>query len=138
MQAYVLMLQADEDDKFLTESILEEMQETIPMHFIARMSEMENMIATSGLPAVILINNQDHRHKAIDIVKHLKTDSRFSHIPIVVLGEITTPDYIQQYYRAGANTYITKPSTIAATRKKIQLFLAYWFDVAEVQLQAIK
>ena len=132
MLAYVLMLQADEDDKFLTESILEEMQETIPMRFIARINEMDEMIATAGLPAVILINNQDHRHKAIDVIKYLKADTRLDHIPIVVLGEITSPDYIRQYYRAGANTYITKPSTIAATRKKIQLFLAYWFDVAEI------
>ncbi len=132
MQTYVLMLQADEDDKFLTESVLKEMQESIPMHFIARISEMESMIATHGLPAVILINNQDHRHKAIDIVKHFKADQRLDHIPIVVLGEITTPDYIKQYYRAGANTYITKPSSLAATKKKIELFLAYWFDVAEV------
>ena len=133
MQAYVLMLQADEDDKFLTESILAEMQEAIPMHFIPHISGMEDQIAASGLPAVILINNQDHRHKAIDVIKYLKADNRLDHIPIIVLGEITTPDYIKQYYRAGANTYITKPSTIAATRKKIQVFLSYWFDVAEVQ-----
>ena len=135
MQAYVLMLQADEDDKFLTESILEEMQHTVLMHFISRIGELEGLIASSGLPAVILINNQDHRHKAIDIVKYLKADTRLAHIPVVVLGEITTADYIRQYYRAGANTYITKPSTVAATRKKILLFLEYWFDVAEIQLQ---
>lgn len=135
MQAYVLMLQADEDDRFLTESILEEMQHTVLMHFISRISELEGLIAASGLPAVILINNQDHRHKAIDIVKYLKADTRLDHIPVVVLGEITTADYIRQYYRAGANTYITKPSTVVATRKKIELFLAYWFDVAEIQLQ---
>jgi CheY-like chemotaxis protein len=126
------MIHADEDDQMLTQSVLEEMQETIPMHFISRTSEMEEMMAAHGLPAVILINNQDHRHKAIDIVTHFKRDSRLNHIPIVVLGELTTPDYIKQYYRAGANTYITKPSTLAATKKKIELFLAYWFDVAEV------
>lgn len=135
MQSYVLMLQADEDDRFLTESILEEMQHTVPMRFIARISEMEGLIVTAGLPAVILINNQDHRHKAIDIVKYLKADPALAHIPVVVLGEITTADYTRQYYRAGANTYITKPSSIAAMRKKIQLFLEYWFDVAEVQSQ---
>lgn len=135
MQSYVLMLQADEDDRFLSESILEEMQHTVPMHFIARISEMEGLIAAFGLPAVILINNQDHRHKAIDIVKYLKADTVLDHIPIVVLGEITTADYTRQYYRAGANMYITKPSTIAAMRKKIHLFLEYWFDVAEVQSQ---
>ena len=66
------------------------------------------------------------------MVKHLKADTSLAHIPVIVLGEITTPDYIKQYYRAGANTYITKPSTVAATQKKIQLFLEYWFDVAEI------
>jgi len=132
MQAYVLMVQADDDDRFLTESTLAEMEQTIPMHFIAYISELSTVVAASGLPAVILINNQDHRHKAIDIVKQLKADALLAHIPIIVLGEITTTDYIKQYYRAGANTYITKPSTVAATKKKIRLFLEYWFDVAEV------
>lgn len=131
MQTYVAMLQADEDDRMLTESILEEMEHRVPMHFISRVSELKEMVATSGLPSIILINNNDHRHKGIDVVKHLKADAGFSHIPVIVLGEITTPDYIKQYYRAGANTYITKPSTVAETRKKIQLFLQYWFDVAE-------
>ena len=132
MQPYVAMLQADEDDRMLTESILEEMEHRVPMHFITRISELETLVATSGLPSVILINNQDHRHKAIDVVKHLKADTSLAHVPVIVLGEITTPDYIKQYYRAGANTYITKPSTVAATKKKIQLFLEYWFDVAEI------
>jgi CheY-like chemotaxis protein len=132
MQTYVAMLQADEDDRVLTESILEEMKHRVPMHFINRITELKEMIAASGLPSIILINNNDHRHKAIDVVKHLKTDPVFSHIPVIVLGEITTPDYIKQYYRAGANTYITKPSTVAATQKKIRLFLEYWFDAAEI------
>jgi CheY-like chemotaxis protein len=132
MPTYVLMIQADEDDKLLTQSVLEEMQEIVPMLFIASPGGIEEVIATHGLPSVILINNQDHRHKAIDIVRHFKADNRLNHIPIVVLGELTTPDYIKQYYRAGANSYITKPSTLAATKKKIELFLAYWFDVAEV------
>ncbi|MGZ8524687.1 MAG: hypothetical protein ACXWV1_09680, partial [Chitinophagaceae bacterium] len=69
---------------------------------------------------------------AIDMVRYLKGDASLSHIPVIVLGEITTPDYIKQYYRAGANSYITKPSTVDATKKKIQLFLEYWFNVAEI------
>jgi DNA-binding NarL/FixJ family response regulator len=132
MQPYVAMLQADEDDRMLTESILEQMEHRVPMHFINRINELKDMISASGLPSIILINNSDHRHKAIDMVKHLKKDATLSHIPVIVLGEITTPDYIKQYYRAGANTYITKPSTVAATQKKIRLFLDYWFEAAEI------
>ncbi len=136
MQPYVLMLQADEDDQFLTQSILNEMQGTIPMRFISVIEEMKSCINQNGFPAVILINNHDHRHKAMEVVKFLKADPGLNYIPVVVLGEITTPDYTRQYYRAGASSYITKPSTVAAMRKKIGLFLDYWFDVAEVQMQS--
>ncbi len=132
MQSYALMLQADEDDQFLTESILLEMQRKIPMQFVSGIKQMNLTIADLGLPTVIMVNNDNHRHNAINLVRVLKADPQLDHIPIIVLGEITTPEYIRQFYRAGANTYITKPSTIAATRKKIETFLDYWFTVAEV------
>jgi two-component system response regulator len=135
MQVYVLMLQADDDDRYLTESVLEEMQQSIPMRFIPGIYELNDVLNRDGLPSVILINNQDHRHKAIEIVKHIKTNPALNHIPVVVLGEITTAEYIRQYYRAGANSYITKPSTMDGMRKKIRSFLEYWFEVAEIQAQ---
>lgn len=132
MQSYALMLQADEDDRFLTQSILQEMQPKVPMQFVSTVKQLNHVIAELGLPTVILINNNNHRHSAINLVRLLKADSQLDHIPIVVLGEITTPEYIRQFYRAGANTYIIKPSSIAATKKKIETFLDYWFTVAEV------
>lgn len=135
MPAYLLMIQADEDDRYLTESLLQEMHGTIPMHFIGGISEMDQCIKDHGLPAVILLNNQDHRHKALELVKYFKQDAKLAHIPVVVLGEITTADYIKNYYRAGVNTYITKPSSIAGMHMKIRVFLDYWFEVAEIQQQ---
>ena len=135
MQAYLLMLQADEDDRYFTQSVLDEMQHTFPMHFIASIQELPELVKDKGLPSVMLINNHDHRHLAIEVVKQIKSDPALAHIPVVVLGEITTADYIRKYYQAGANTYVTKPSTVALMKKKIRLFLEYWFEVAEVQLQ---
>lgn len=132
MTPYVIMLNADEDDRFLTQSILDEMENAAPMVFAEHTGEINKCMDESGSPAVILVNNQDHLHKAIGIVKQLKTDPALGHIPVVVLGEITSPEYIRQYYRAGVNSYIIKPSTIDATRKKIRLFLEYWLNVAEV------
>lgn len=133
MQPYVLMIQADEDDQYLTESILAEWQDTVPMHFAGRVDEISSIVGEHGLPAVVLINNQDHRHAALELINRLKKDDEFNSIPLVVLGEITTSAYIRQYYRAGASSYIVKPSTIAGMKKKIRLFLDYWFEVAEVQ-----
>ena len=132
MQSYALMLQADEDDQFLTESILLEMQQKIHMQFISTVKQMDLAIAEWGPPTVILVNNNNHRHSAISLLRLLKADPQLDHIPIVVLGEITTPEYIRQFYRAGANSYIIKPSNIDTAKKKIGTFLDYWFTVAEV------
>lgn len=132
MQSYVLMLQTDPDDKYLTESALAETGNNVPVKFIGNIDELENLVAGSGAPAVILLNDRGATHKGNEVLKELKTHAAYSHIPVVVLGEVSTDEYIRQCYRSGANTFITKPSTIAATRKKIELFFAYWFDVASV------
>jgi CheY-like chemotaxis protein len=132
MPSYVLMVGADEDDQFFTQSILEELRGPIPMHFVKDSQDLEQTFSQYDLPSVLLINNRDHRHRTIDVIRDLKADQRLSHIPMVVLGEITTPEFIHRYYRAGASSYIIKPSSLAATRKKIELFFAYWFEVAEV------
>jgi CheY-like chemotaxis protein len=127
MKPYAIMMQTDADDKDITESILVEINNTIPVKFIANAGELGSVIDTEGQPTVILVNDS-FTHTASEQLRQLKTDPAYNHIPVVVLGEMVTDEYIRQYYRAGANTYITKPSSIAGTRKKIEAFLKYWFD----------
>jgi DNA-binding NarL/FixJ family response regulator len=132
MQPYVLMLQTDPDDRYITESTMDEISNNVPVQFISSLDEMDNAIIEFGQPVVILVNDQGAAQQGPVIVKKLKLNSLYSHIPVVLLGEVTTSEYIQDCYRAGANTFIIKPSTIAGTRKKIATFFSYWFDVAEV------
>jgi CheY-like chemotaxis protein len=131
MNSYAIMLQTDADDRYITESILADLNNTIPVKFISDANELENIIEMDGQPTVILINDS-FSHTAAEQLKQLKTHPSFNHIPVVVLGEMVTDEYIRQYYRDGANTYIIKPSTIAGTKTKIEGFFKYWFDVAEV------
>ena len=132
MQSYVLMLQTDEDDQYITETTLSEMNITVPVKFIRSVNEINPLINVHGLPSVILINDRGAVHSGNQILKDLKSQKEFSHIPFVLLGEVTTPEYIKDCYRIGANTYIIKPSTVSATRKKIETFFNYWSEVAEV------
>jgi DNA-binding NarL/FixJ family response regulator len=129
---YVLMMQTDPDDKDITETALTEIAASMPVHFIAGMHELNDFVTVSGEPGVILINDQGAGHQGRELLKQLKSDTRYNHIPVVILGEVTTPEYIRQCYRSGANTFIIKPSTLAATRKKIKTFISYWGEVAEV------
>jgi response regulator RpfG family c-di-GMP phosphodiesterase len=131
MKPYAIMLQTDADDKFITESILEEINSNVPVIFISHTSDLQAVIKSMGEPTVILVNDSS-RHTAREQLTWLKSDPSINHIPVVVLGEVVSDEYIRQYYRAGANTYIVKPSSITGTRLKIDTFFKYWFDVAEV------
>ena len=131
METYVLMLQTDPDDKDITESALQEIGNSIPLYFIPGINELKDFVAIQGMPSVILLNDRGTTHNCQAILKQLKNDASYNHIPVVVLGEVSSTEYIRQCYRAGANTFITKPSSVEDTRKKIAAFFDYWFDVAE-------
>ncbi len=128
---YVLMLQTDADDQELTEAILEEMNWSVPVNFLANIDDLDNYTELHDLPAVILFSDNT-RGMAVKPVRSLKSNSRYAHIPVIVLGEKSIASYIQECYKAGANTFITKPSSLDLTRKKIEGFFRYWFEIAEV------
>ena len=126
------MLWADADDRDLTEWAIAETGNEVPVRFVADTEELETMVGTNGEPSLILLNDRGAVHNGREQLSNLKKHAKYSHIPVAVLGEYSTRDYIRDCYRAGANTFITKPSTIAATKNKVELFFRYWFEVAEV------
>ena len=132
MHSYVLMLQTDADDRDLTEAILGEISLTIPVQFLDNIDELDTLTTTEGPPALILISDSSKDYTAIELLKKLKTHVHYRHIPLVILGENTLPDYIKDCYAAGASSFIIKPSSIDLTKKKIEAFFTYWFKVAEL------
>lgn len=132
MSSYVLMLQADPDDQYLTESTVAEINPSFPIKYLEDSYNMGEYISKMGEPAVILLNDRGTITERGQVLRQIKSDSSYRHIPVVVLGEKSSPDYIKECYRAGASTFIIKPSSVNATKKKIEMFFAYWFEVAEL------
>lgn len=132
MASYILMLQADTDDQYITESALAEINPSLTIKYLQDIDEMKIYIDEAGEPALILLNDTGDLADREKMLRRLKADPVYGHIPVVVLGEKSSPEYIKKCYRAGANTFITKPSSSDAIKKKIHTFLLYWFEVAEV------
>ena len=132
MDRYVAMLRTDADDRDITEWAMTETGNNIPVQFVADMNELEQLVPVRGEPSLILLNDPGAAHKGHERLAAIKADTRFAHIPVVILGEISTKEYIRACYRAGANSFIIKPSSIAATKEKVEMFFKYWFRVAEL------
>lgn len=127
---YVLMLEDDADDRYLTEATIKELGYDIPVKFISYERELISYLTQSDEPSLILLDYNPVN--GADTLKQLKNHPDFNHIPVVVLSEVASPNHVRQCYQLGANTFIKKPDTAEATVRKIQTFFKYWFEVAEI------
>jgi CheY-like chemotaxis protein len=128
---YVLMLEDDTDDRYITESTLRELGYDIDVKFLAHGRELIKYLNHSEEPSLILLDYNPVTGS--DTLRQLKTHPDFNHIPVVVLSEVASPNHVRQCYQLGANTFIKKPDTAGLTMYKIQTFFRYWFEVAEIQ-----
>ncbi|MFI5130851.1 MAG: hypothetical protein ACHQFX_12695 [Chitinophagales bacterium] len=132
MISYIAMLQTDPDDQYLTESTLNEIRPSLNIKYFPAIRELSDFIRENGEPSLILLNDTGTITERGQTLRELKSNRSYKHIPVVVLGERSSPDYVKECYRAGASAFITKPSSVEATRKKIDIFFSYWLEVAEV------
>ena len=128
---YVLMLENDSDDRYITQSTLKELNLTIPIRYEYWSSSLLKALANDK-PAVVLLAYNTSPENGLAIVNEIKNNKDYSDIPVVILVEQLPQEIIKKYYLAGANTVIKKPSSVEQTTKKIKTFFDYWFSVAEI------
>jgi CheY-like chemotaxis protein len=133
-EPYVLMLEDDPDDRYLTHSIMKECDITIPVRFLSQ-SEGLFQVLKEAEPALIIMDFNLHAETGIEILKKIRFHEAFRHIPIVLIGDSGNASFIAECYRQGANSYAIKPTTMEATKNKIGLFFKYWLEVAELPVK---
>ena len=129
---YILMVEDDPDDRHITNQTLKEIGFNVPIIYLTQSDKVLSFLAAHEAPAIILIDFNSNPDNGIEVLKTLKGHTAYRHIPVIILSESAAPTYVTECYRHGAHTFIVKPFTTAATRKKIENFFTYWLEVAEV------
>ena len=129
---YVLMLENDTDDRYITQSTLAELNLSVPVRYEYYSDGLVDVIDEKDIPGVILLAYNTSPEVGFGIIQQFRKHPAYRHIPVIVLTEELQPDLIRKYYLAGANTVIKKPSSVEQTNKKIKVFFDYWFGVAEL------
>ena len=60
-------------------------------------------------PAVILLDLKLRGERGVDVLKQLKQELRYAHIPVVILTSSDDAADVRACYSAGANGYVIKP-----------------------------
>jgi CheY-like chemotaxis protein len=129
-ERYILMLEDDHDDRYFTSAVMQELDIVLPIKFLSNTDLLFSTLE-EGAPLLIVMDYNLHPETGLEVLQKIRRHPSFQHIPVVVLGDIKNPDFVAKCYLHGANTYVTKPTTIEATKFKIELFFKYWLEVAE-------
>lgn len=137
MTRSILMLEHDDDDRYITQTTFTENHYPLKLHFVNDSDDLFAFLLScektyTPYPALILLNHYAVPANAVDIIRELKSDSKYAHIPVVVLSGTVNSEMLRQCYAAGANSFIRKPASGSEINNKISSFIHYWFETVEL------
>ncbi|UOQ73159.1 response regulator [Hymenobacter cellulosilyticus] len=84
------------------------------------------------LPVFVLLDLNLPGTDGRTVLETLKRDPRLQSIPVIIFSTSTNSRDIEDCYRLGANSYLTKPIEYAALEEKTRLLVRYWLNTSEL------
>jgi CheY-like chemotaxis protein len=81
---------------------------------------------STHLPKVVLLDLRLPRVSGIEVLRRIKADERTRQIPVVVLTSSKEDVDVEECYRLGVNSYITKPVSFDDFVKVVGELGLYW------------
>jgi two-component system response regulator len=84
-------------------------------------------------PDLILLDLKLPKLEGLAVLRKLRSHAAASEIPIVVFSTEYTQADVQMSYRAGANSFVAKPTTLAEFTECFRERLAYWMNPDQLE-----
>jgi CheY-like chemotaxis protein len=111
----VLVVDDDSDDRFTIINAFKEIQSErlcIPLEHGDQLMKYLASVSPDNYPSVILLDLNMPFKDGKEVLRELKEDSRYKHIPTVVLTTSTLAKDKAIVYKLGANCFVSKPSKL--------------------------
>lgn len=86
------------------------------------------------LPAIILLDLNMPGTDGRTVLHVLKQDARLLSIPVIIFTTSANGRDVEDCYRLGANSYLTKPIEYSMLEEKVRLIVQYWLQASELPL----
>jgi len=81
---------------------------------------------TGALLWLIVLDLKLASQTGLTVLRRIRQDSRFAHVPVVMLTTSDDPHDMQASYEAGANGYVVKPGTFAELVSLVNDLCRFW------------
>jgi CheY-like chemotaxis protein len=129
----ILVVEDEEDSVLLLESAFRKAHFVNPVHRVSHgalaMEYLSNAIAKDRkvpLPALVLLDLKLPLVSGIDVLKWIRAHPVVHSLIVIVFTSSSEPDDIAAAYRAGANSYLVKPTSLNALTELAVGLRAYW------------
>jgi CheY-like chemotaxis protein len=131
----ILVADDDEDDRELVRAAFDDAELPGEVRFVADGQALldylrgEERHTATQRPVIILLDINMPRKDGPEALAELKADQDLCEIPVVMLTTSNDMEDIRRSYRAGASSFITKPTTYAGLVEAMRNFADYWFQL---------
>lgn len=120
-----------EDDPTDRELVLRVVRETAPGLRIHSTGDGRQALAwldqqQRSLPRVVMLDLNLPDMSGIEVLRHIRSGPQTTTLPVVVFTGSANPQDIAACYRAGANSYVVKPSGFADYQTAFIEVATYW------------
>lgn len=134
----ILLIEDNADDAGLTIRAFRKIQSALRIEHFSDGSEALRYIFCEGafrdrdlyaLPRLILLDLKMPRIDGLEVLKRIKSDSRTSAIPVVMLSSSNEMTDIRRCYQQGANSYVLKPVEFDDFLNTVSGIASYWLTL---------
>jgi CheY-like chemotaxis protein len=95
------------------------------LDFLHRRGRYENGAGVPR-PGLVLLDIKLPKVDGHEVLRQIKSDQALRHIPVVMLTTSEREDEVAEAYRAGANSFVSKPVRFADFVQKVKSVQLYW------------
>jgi CheY-like chemotaxis protein len=98
--------------------------------FLYRRGKFENY--DGGNPVFILLDIKMPLMDGIEVLKTIRADKTFNHVPVIMLTSSRDTNDLQECYNNGANSFVVKPVNITDFLEVVKELGQYWVVINEL------
>lgn len=136
----ILVIEDEADTAVLLKHAFSKVQLTNPVRFLGSVEfaisylsgtpPFENRIA-HPLPGLLLLDLKLHHRSGFETLKWIRSHPGLQSLIVIILSSSRNPQDVNNAYRAGANSYVVKPTSLAVLVDLVQALCLYWLRFNE-------
>lgn len=114
----VIVAEDDDDDYFIFTMVIEEMPFQVYVSRAGDGGELMSMLSQT-VPDILFLDLLMPRKNGLETLREIRKDSRFAHLPIIIISSLAGQQHVKFCFENGASRYLYKDASLQALKDNL-------------------